>query len=340
MRPLIAAIAFLVASCDGSPTADPNVVYGRALLGLSSADENTRWDAASEMASMCCEQNSEVGARACERISDLLVAQPDWSNTRKLVFTRGVLDCMGERRERVIPALCRSGCTPKERSFVLFEFGALDPSPELDTAILDHLFWATDPTAPGAIAETSERDRDMRTPQEQLRADVVSVIRNLGEDDLEPLLAALRHADPLTKRVAFEAIEEAIDRGPLESPFILDTLETAANGPDLVLAATANRVAAAYRNQPRENPDQVVERWLRRDGTLHVRLIRMLWVRRFSCRASTADRVLRTLLDEPSDVDDAARALAFRARRCRGHDLAPVLRTDVPAEEPPRSTMW
>jgi hypothetical protein len=145
---------------------------------------------------------------------------------------------------------------------------------------------------------------------------------------MEPLVKIIRvHQKPGMRIAVMKAIGEAIQTAPLDYPELLVALDTAANDVDSEVARVAREVAGRYRSQRRDAAENAVER-LGRMPFAPVTL-RMLAVRRFSCRASTAEGLLRELAaDDPVLSESVQRAISLRRDRCQSvpHSLRPDLR--------------
>ncbi len=314
-------LALIIVACSSESRRDSiEQRYWQADRGERSEDPELRRGAAREMASICCDRSAAAAgyrSRACTSVSLGLRYGDDRTRlmVKAVAIETGVLACF----ERVSPEDCASvGCPPDLRESLVYQLEQDEPSCGVMHEIMEHMRSSVDPAQPGRIADTSERDQFMRTPQEQLRDATRSAIATFGEEELECAIHEVWHPDPLIRRAVIEGIEGAMRLAPLDSAPILAALDKAAKGLNQEVASLAERVAAAYRKQGfgQVDAERAVER-LRTSHSLH-ESIRLLSVRRFSCRANTAEDALGELAanKDLSVASAAKQALVLRRRRC------------------------
>lgn len=301
-----------VVACNNPPRQP--TLDERLERALTDARGDSRWrreQGGAALVGMCCEH---AVTRACDEVSRLL--RDDSAVSPGNVVGAADPRCLNQISSILLTA-CTERCSADASGGIVSALASIDPSSEVTAALLRQLEQAFDPAQRGAVAETSERDAVMRTPQEQVRDFVALSIANLGEDDLGPIVSAIAaHPRKDVRRVLLEGIGHAIDEAPLRLPELLVALDAAATDPDPVVAALGEELAHRYRRQftrPfRRAPESYVDAIARDSDAM-----RVLSVRRFSCYASNAEGVLRELAAaEPERRRQFEHAIELRRRRC------------------------
>lgn len=288
---------------------------------VRSSSVSRRESGAGGMVLFCCHPYATEWAdayreQACHELQRLLETE-----TEPLVMERLVAiddkrpHCYARFPPSSVAHLCREGCADYTRKLLPTVLGSLDPSPEIVAALLHQLTLPLDETIlPGmAPYPVSEDDLDFA---------IAAQLATMGEPDLWPVLAALASPNPRMRRGAALTFYLALqgDQGPLDMPALLPALERLEADSDPQTAYWAARAGRAYRWWSK-SADEVVASLAQRTDKRPA--IRMLAVRRFSCRTRAAGEILAHLTIDPDPrVAGAARgAIAFRAKRCAGLSL-------------------
>lgn len=303
---------------------DEKYVAGRIQVLSSSTAIEERRTAAHLVGLVCCQtagpRTPRLRPQACHALAQVLEERdPELVET---VLSLETPSCHAAIPVETILGLCSGGCTPYVRTWMHDWLEGADPSPEVVKAILAQIHPPPDGVDPHGHSGALTR-----------------ALGSFGEDDLGPVVDLMSDPDPFVRDVAVNALGNAIGEGPLDLPEALAALEQAKNDPEEALASYAETIAGMY-GYRRESPNETVVRFIA-DGELTYAEIRMLAVRRFSCKAISARPVLELVAsgwqrDVPAQargsrgsagwrdsVDDstmiaARRALAIRAKRC-GH---------------------
>ena len=304
----------LVMSCGKIEKSRERLAYEKAAALLETGDRPARTQGAMALLDICCRNGeTEVGKIARDKLS-LLVRDGSQFPVGTLI-TGTSSPCLNYLSNQITDA-CSLGCAGEDRSTLLVALSIVEPTPRIVNSIVRQLEASFDPTQPGFTADSSERDELMRTPQEQVRGTAIETIGSLGEDELlllAPILAA--HQNPRMREIIALGFERALENGRVEAPELLATLRKAEDDLDATVADVARRTADRYEAQ-KDDPENAVERVT---GPLAIKYgaIRMLAVRRFSCRAANADGALASYVEQDASLRPlVTEARALRRRRC------------------------
>jgi hypothetical protein len=204
-----------------------------------------------------------------------------------------------------IARLCREGCGSRARFQLVHILRLLDPSPEIVKALLHQ--------------SQLPSENPPAYDDDDIDVSVALALADAGEPELMLVVDLLVGSNQRMRKVAADAFFRALEKAPLELPALLVALDAVEKGSDPKLALTAGMTADRYRRWAEKSVDDSLAELLRVE-TLDDKLtvIRMLAVRRFSCRAKSAEGTLTQLSRDPDpDVAAAAKhSIAFRAKRC------------------------
>jgi hypothetical protein len=315
----------LVLACERSSPSTRQRIYEKALAELRSSSVPTRAQGARTMVLGCCFENffdstTNPGAdpflqKVCAQVRRLLETETEPLVMEKLILPINLSadrpHCYADFPSSIVLGLCQTGCRARARVGLAMMLRALDPSPEIAAALVHQLEVPDD-------ASLVPDPLDLTASEQDIDDAVAVALADAGEPDLGPILAALTSPLPRVRRGATKAIWFAMElRPPLEMPELGAALEELQTDSDPETAEHARAAARLYRSLGKQSPDEHVS-WLVNENDKRL-AIRMLAVRRFSCRAATAADALAQLSGnaDPGIAAAARRAIAFRAQRCR-----------------------
>ncbi len=322
MRQLRCCVLLLfVLACEKPSPSTQQRVFEAALAEVRSTSVATRASGARTMVSGCCwdgffasttnPSDDSFQRKSCGEARRLLETETEPLVMEKLImpltFSAGRPHCYADFPSSIVLRLCRTGCRASARVNLAMMLKELDPSPELVAALVHQLEVPDDDTLfPDPL--------DLPASEKEIDGAVSIALAEAGEPDLGPVFAALESTSPRVRRGATMAVQFA---GPLDMPELIPALEKLEADLDPETAKWAAGAIRTYRLWEKKLPDEHVSRLLaQKDKRL---AIRMLAVRRFSCRAETAADALAQLSRhaEPGIAAAARRAISFRAERCR-----------------------
>ena len=277
------------------------------IADLSSADLEQRARAATGVAVQCCGgcciASEHTRSRACQALTQLLATERD---PRVLVnaLHHDSPFCHARVPARVFVDIALTRPPDDVRSILSHWLADIEPSAEAMRDIIASLDLASGVDVPGYM---------------------LAALGTYGEDDLAPVVEMLVHPERPARKFAVQTITAAALEGPLDLPNARERLERIRElREDQDLAERAESSLYFYQRHVDMKPDEIVERYLA-DDVISQREMRMLGVRRFSCKTDRARVVLEHLANEvnASANEEARRAaeaakfaLAIRTKRC------------------------
>jgi hypothetical protein len=295
----------------------------------------TRASGAGSLVMLCCDHDilhptrnpasNPYLVKACNEVRRLLETETEPLVMQSLITWNIHTDprphCYADFPSSVVVRLCRSGCGAFARGSLASMLGQLDPSPEIVAALVHQLEVPDDPSLEPALNDLPAWQNQLAN-EEYVDSHVAGAISKAGEPDLGIVVAALGSPSPRVRRGAAQALYLAKIWGPLEMPELIPAFEKLDADPDLKIADMARSILVSLRSDERRSSEEQVavlaEKAETRDRSAVLEVIRMLAVRRFSCRTTTAVDAL-THLSRDADRRIAAavrRAITLRAERC------------------------